>query len=133
MNGDLSVNYPFEIPIPLFPITPYVGAGITMHLNTFVLNKAFVTKAISKLADEGNLPVSQDELAKKLAKKVTELAADEGLNKSIGFHLLAGARFKLPIIPIAAYANVKCYIGGDYDADIDPSHFAFEIGGGFAL
>ena len=133
MNGDLSVTKPFDIPIPLFPITPYVGAGITMHLNTFVLNKAFVTKAISKLADEGNLPASQDELAKKLAKKVTELAADEGLNKSIGFHLLAGARFKLPIIPIAAYANVKCYIGGDYDADIDPSHFAFEIGGGFAL
>ena len=133
MNGDLSVNYPFEIPIPLFPITPYVGAGVTMHLNTFVLNKSFVQKAISKLAEDGNLPANQDELAKRLAKKVTELAADEGLNKSIGFHLLAGARFKLPIIPIAAYANVKCYIGGDYDADIDPSHFAFEIGGGFAL
>ena len=131
MNGDLSVNYPFEIPIPLFPITPYVGAGVTMHLNTFVLNKSFVQKAISKL--EGDIPLEQEKLAEKLAKKVTELAADEGLNKSIGFHLLAGARFKLPIIPIAAYANVKCYIGGDYDADIDPSHFAFEIGGGFAL
>lgn len=134
MNGDLSVNYPFEIPIPLFPITPYVGAGVTMHLNTFVLNKSFVQKAFDKLkSEESNLTTDQNVIAQKLAKKVTELAADEGLNKSIGFHLLAGARFKLPIIPIAAYANVKCYIGGDYDADIDPSHFAFEIGGGFAL
>lgn len=136
MNGDLSVNYPFEIPIPLFPITPYVGAGVTMHLNTFILNKSFVEKAISKLAEDGTIYTENSDIdtyGKKLAKKVTELAADEGLNKSIGFHLLAGARFKLPIIPIAAYANVKCYIGGDYDADIDPSHFAFEIGGGFAL
>ena len=58
---------------------------------------------------------------------------DEGLTKSIGIHLLAGVRFKLPIIPIAAYANVKCYLGGDYDDDIDAGHFAFELGGGFAL
>ncbi len=131
MNADLSVNYPFDIPIPLFPITPYVGAGITMHLNTFVLNKSFVAKALSRIdRPEG---IKENEIAKKLAKEVTELAADEGLNKSIGFHLLAGVRAKLPIIPIAAYANVKCYIGGDYDADIDPGHFAFEIGGGFAL
>lgn len=62
-----------------------------------------------------------------------DYAKDEGLNKSIGIHLLAGVRFKLPIIPIAAYANVKCYLGGDYDSDIDAGNFAFEIGGGFAL
>jgi hypothetical protein len=133
MNADLSVNYPFDI--PLLPITPYVGAGITMHLNTFVLNKSFVDKALTKLkAENENLPIDDpEEIAKKLAREVTELATDEGLNKSIGFHILAGVRAKLPIIPIAAYANVKCYIGGDYDADIDPGHFAFELGGGFAL
>ena len=97
MNADISVTYPFSI--PLFPIRPYVGGGLTMHWNTFVLNKAFVANVI----------------------------------KSIGIHLLAGVRFKLPIIPIAAYANVKCYLGGDYDDDIDAGHFAFELGGGFAL
>ena len=69
----------------------------------------------------------------KLADKVVDYAKDEGLTKSIGIHLLAGVRFKLPIIPIAAYANVKCYLGGDYDDDIDAGHFAFELGGGFAL
>ena len=103
MNADISVTYPFSI--PLFPIRPYVGGGLTMHWNTFVLNKAFVANVIK----------------------------DEGLTKSIGIHLLAGVRFKLPIIPIAAYANVKCYLGGDYDDDIDAGHFAFELGGGFAL
>ena len=129
MNGDISVTKPFSI--PLFPIRPYVGAGITMHLNTFILNKQFVVKALEKLGED--IPTDEKELAKELANKVVKLAKDEGLNKSVGFHLLAGVRFKLPIIPIAAYANVKCYLGGDYDADIDPGHFAFELGGGFAL
>ena len=132
MNGDLSVTKPFDL--PLIPITPYAGAGITMHWNTFVLNNKFIGKALAKLGED--VPTDQDkqyELAKKLSEKVVKMAADEGLNKSVGFHLLAGVRAKLPIIPIAAYANVKCYLGGEYDADIDPGHFAFEIGGGFAL
>ncbi len=131
MNGDISVTKPFSI--PLFPIRPYVGAGLTMHWNTFILNNRFVEKVMDKAFADGNYPSESDKLAKALAEKVVDAAKDEGLNKSIGFHLLAGARFKLPIIPIAAYANVKCYLGGDYDNDIDAGHFAFEIGGGFAL
>ena len=135
MNADVSVTYPFTIPIPFFPLRPYIGAGLTMHLNTFIVNNQFVTNVYNRVKEEklDGMPTDEQELAKELAKKVADVAKDEGLNKSIGFHLLAGARFKLPLIPIAAYANVKCYFGGDYDADIDPGHFAFEIGGGFAL
>ncbi len=126
MNADISVTYPF-LSIPLIPIRPYVGAGLTMYWNTFILNKSFVEKVIDRMDDD----FTMDE--KKLAEKVVDMAKKEGLNKSVGFHLLAGARFKLPIIPIAAYANVKCYLGGEYDSDIDAGHFAFELGGGFAL
>ena len=127
MNADLSVTKPFSI--PLFPIRPYVGGGLTMHWNTFVLNKAFVANVIKNAYGEAAVVPSANELA----DKVVDYAKDEGLTKSIGIHLLAGVRFKLPIIPIAAYANVKCYLGGDYDDDIDAGHFAFELGGGFAL
>ena len=127
MNADISVTYPFSI--PLFPIRPYVGGGLTMHWNTFVLNKAFVANVIKNAYGEAAVVPSANELA----DKVVDYAKDEGLTKSIGIHLLAGVRFKLPIIPIAAYANVKCYLGGDYDDDIDAGHFAFELGGGFAL
>ena len=132
MNADLSVTKPFSI--PLFPIRPYVGGGLTIHWNTFVLNKAFVENIIDDMYEEAKakgVDFSMDE--KKLAEKVVDYAKDEGLTKSIGIHLLAGVRFKLPIIPIAAYANVKCYLGGDYDSDIDAGNFAFELGGGFAL
>ncbi|WP_290762659.1 hypothetical protein [Fibrobacter sp. UBA4297] len=132
MNADISVTYP--ISIPLFPIRPYVGGGLTMHWNTFVLNKAFIENIIDNMYEEAKAngkDFSFDE--KQLADKVVDYAKKESLTKSIGIHLLAGVRFKLPIIPIAAYANVKCYLGGDYDDDIDAGHFAFELGGGFAL
>jgi hypothetical protein len=131
MNADLSVTKPFSI--PLFPIRPYVGGGLTIHWNTFVLNKAFVEGVFDKAFADGNYPADENELVNALKSKVVDYAKDEGLKKSIGIHLLAGVRFKLPIIPIAAYANVKCYLGGDYDSDIDAGNFAFELGGGFAL
>jgi len=133
MNADLSVTYPFSI--PLFPLRPYVGAGLTINWNTFILNNQFVNNVFDKIKEKGeDLPLDDEEkLAKTLAKHVASMAKDEGLNKSIGFHILAGVRAKLPLIPIAAYANVKCYFGGDYDSDIDPGHIAFELGGGFAL
>ena len=131
MNADLSVTKPFSI--PLFPIRPYVGGGLTIHWNTFVLNKAFVEGVFDKAFADGNYPADENELVNALKSKVVDYAKDEGLKKSIGIHLLAGVRFKLPIIPIAAYANVKCYLGGEYDSDIDAGNFAFEIGGGFAL
>ena len=129
MNADISVTKPFSI--PLFPIRPYVGAGLTIFWNTFILNNSFVEGVLkdAKIGDEG----SAKEIADALAKNVVDAAKEKGLNKSVGFHLLAGARFKLPIIPIAAYANVKVYLGGDYDSDIDAGHVAFELGGGFAL
>ena len=135
MNADLSVTKPFSI--PLFPIRPYVGGGLTFHWNTFVLNKAFVEKVAADAygSDVGALAnqLTDPNFGEKFAEKVVDYAKDEGLTKSIGIHLLAGVRFKLPIIPIAAYANVKCYLGGDYDSDIDAGNFAFELGGGFAL
>ena len=133
MNADLSVTKPFSI--PLFPIRPYVGGGLTIHWNTFVLNKAFVEKVVADAYGETAIVehLTDSDFGEKLARKVVDYAKDEGLTKSIGIHLLAGVRFKLPIIPIAAYENVKCYLGCDYDSDIDAGNFAFEIGGGFAL
>lgn len=130
MNADISVTKPFSI--PLFPIRPYVGAGLTIYWNTFILNNEFVEGVLERAGDDVS-GGSAKEVADALAKNVVDAAKDKGLNKSVGFHLLAGARFKLPIIPIAAYANVKVYLGGEYDSDIDAGHVAFELGGGFAL
>ena len=147
MNGDLSITYPLTF-IPI--IRPYIGGGITYYMNTFILNQKFTKKVVgdtyatllaeSVLSDP--LALASDpskatdiggQIEDKLVENIQDAALEEGLKQSIGGHILVGVRAKLPIIPIAAYANFKYYFGGDYPEEIDPGHMAAEVGVGFAL
>ena len=148
MNGDISITYPLTF-IPIF--RPYIGGGVTYYMNTFILNQKFTKKVVGDTyatlyaeslpqnvndllaldLDKATDPSSRIEDA--LVENIQEAAIDEGLNQSIGFHLLVGVRAKLPIIPIAAYANFKYYFLGDYPEEVDPGRMAAEIGVGFAL
>lgn len=132
MNGDISVTYPITF-LPL--IRPYIGGGITYYLNTPVMDSSFISKFMSSASDilldeNSNMDPSQSsELAKKMAKEISK----EGLNKSIGGHIILGVRLDPPIIPIAVYLNGKYYFGGDFHEDIENGHFVIEVGAGFAL
>lgn len=147
MMGDLSITYPITF-IPI--IRPYIGAGVTLFANSFVLNKEFVADLIndSKIkgmiqdiaaaegSDKEMLKQKADDLMKlgeALQERIQDKALDEGINTSIGGHVLVGVRAKLPIIPIAAYCNFKYYFLGDYPDEIDAGNMTVEIGGGFAL
>lgn len=149
MNGDLSITYPVTC-LPI--IRPYIGGGLTYYLNTTVLNKKFVTnliddpkitgmiKDLASMEMEGAsqelIQQKAEELSKlgdTLKERIQDAATDESINTSIGGHVLVGLRAKLPVIPIAAYANFKYYIGGDYPSEIDSGNMAIEVGGGFAL
>ena len=68
-----------------------------------------------------------------LVENIQDAALEEGLKTSIGGHILVGLRAKLPIIPIAAYANFKYYFGGDFPEEIEPGRMAAEIGVGLAI
>lgn len=131
MNGDLSVTYPITF-LPI--IRPYIGGGITYFLSTPTLSDQFVSKF---MATTGDLLVSPENLtpeqAKVIANDLSKALQDEGLNTGIGGHFLIGLRAKLPIIPIAAYANYKFYFGGDLDDEVDFGSHAVEVGVGFAL
>lgn len=146
MNGDISITYPItSLPI----IRPYIGGGLTYYMNTFVLNQQFVTPLVDGTIQDligviaGVDPTNPESvqqaqeqmstLGETMKQKVQDQALDEGLKTSIGGHALIGARFKLPIIPIAAYTNVKFYFGGDYPEEIDPGMVALELGVGLAL
>ena len=160
MNGDLSITYPItSIPI----IRPYIGGGITYYLNTFILNQPFTKKVIgdtystivkemeneaaSALSGALNDPTSIDpnsiavpdanalaqRLSDTMVQNIQDAALEEGLKQSIGGHVLVGLRAKLPIIPIAAYANFKYYFGGDFPEEVEPGRMAAEVGVGFAL
>lgn len=142
MNGDLSITYPItSLPI----IRPYIGGGLTVFANSFVLNQAYVSALvddpaiqalITEAAAEGATPEAQaklQEAGEALKQRVQDKAAKESINTSIGGHALVGFRLKLPIIPIAAYCNFKYYFGGDYPKEIDAGHMTLEVGGGLAI
>ena len=143
MTGDLSITYPITF-LPI--IRPYIGGGLSYHLNSFVLNQKFATSFIQpntldEVAKIVTDPETDNETKAQLLQgkgeemktQIQDKALDEGLNTSIGGHILVGTRAKLPIIPIAAYANFKYYIGGDYPDEIDAGNMTVELGIGLAI
>lgn len=163
MNGDLSITYPFTfLPIirpyigggitynlNTFILNQSFTYGVVNNLYTAVLQgmrdemAAAAEQALADPLNAANILAAQDpaQMAERLTQRIQNDAVDnikdkaleEGLTKSIGGHVLVGVRAKLPIIPIAAYANFKYYIGGDYPTEVDPGNMVVEIGGGFAL
>lgn len=157
MNGDLSITYPITF-IPV--IRPYIGGGLTYYMNTFILNQPFTKRVIgdtyttlkneleaeatnalnAAMSDPTNfdpnsiaMPDMTQRLSDALVQNLQDAALEEGLKTSIGGHILVGLRAKLPIIPVAAYANFKYYFGGDFPEEVEPGRMAAEIGVGFAL
>ena len=146
MNGDISITYPITT-IPI--IRPYIGGGLTVFANSFVLNQPFVSSLIDdptiagmiqQVAASGLDPAliqqqaeQLSQLGETLKQRVQYKALDEVVKTSIGGHALIGVRAKLPVIPIAAYFNTKFYFGGDYPEEIDPGIVALELGLGLAI
>lgn len=154
ITGDLSITYPItSLPI----IRPYIGGGVSYHMNSFVLNQQFTSSIVGNvIGDLGELadlykgaaketdPAARDQkiqeanakaktMGETVQHNIQDKALDEGLNTSIGGHVLVGMRAKLPIIPIAAYANFKYYFGGDYPSEVDPGNMTVEVGVGLAI
>lgn len=143
MTLDFSVTYPITF-LPI--IRPYIGGGLSVHMNSFILNQEFASSFVepNTLDDVAKIVLdpTMDDNAKsealnkkgqEMKEQIQDKAVKEGLKKSVGGHILVGARAKLPIIPIAAYANFKYYIGGDYPEEIDAGNMTAELGIGFAL
>ncbi|MDR2580508.1 MAG: hypothetical protein LBC85_05885 [Fibromonadaceae bacterium] len=127
VSGDLSVTKPFDV-LPV--IRPYVGVGISYIASIPVINKKIIKDMepalVAILTDPEN-----PEIATVIGEEFSKALKKMDYNVGIGGHVIAGARFKLPLIPIAAYANTKYYFG---DPDKKFTQGAvFELGGGFAL
>ncbi len=126
--NDLTVLYPFLKFPPLVSIVKLsAGAGITQVLSTSVLNTEFSKKAIAK----ANLPstATMDEVSKALTKGII----DDGLSSGMGFHLEASAKAKIPVIPIAVFADVKYHFLNSMPKGVDGSSMTYELGGALAF
>ena len=143
MTGDLSITYPITF-LPI--IRPYIGGGLSYHLNSFVLNQKFAASFIQPSTfdevaaivldptmDNATKSAALNKKGQEMKEQIQDKAVKEGLNTSIGGHILVGLRAKPPIIPIAAYSNFKYYIGGDYPDEIDAGNMTVEVGVGLAI
>jgi len=128
-SGDLSITYPFDV-LPI--IRPYAGLGISYMASLPIVNKKFAEDmgpALETiLTKDPTTQESQDEIKKAFSDAITKADYKTG----IGGHAIVGVRAKLPVIPIAAYANTKYYFGGNLDKKFTQG-IVFEVGGGFAI
>lgn len=145
MNGDLSVTFPFLTSLVTL-VRPYVGAGVTVFMNTFVMDDEFIKSLVNdedfqKILAQESLNGAEEDAKKKaqmVMDKVKEQAKKQTLNYTIGGHAILGARFRFPYIPLALYINGKYYFGEYFSNDkhpdeITPGHFAAEAGIGLSF
>lgn len=163
MNGDLTITYPLTFIPVIRPyigggVTYNLNTFVLNQSFTYGVVNGIYSAVLQSMKDEmsqaaadalanpeqaADIMAQMDpaQMADRLAQKIQDQAVDnikdaaleEGLKTSIGGHVLVGLRAKLPIIPIAAYANFKYYFGGDYPTEIDAGNMTAEIGVGFAL
>jgi hypothetical protein len=126
VNGDLSVTYPFDLPI----IRPYIGAGFSYFASIPIINASFTKKMLDPDLIE-KLVVGNGE-ASEIGKALTEKLKEESYTTGIGGHIIAGFRIKPPVIPLAIYANGKFYFGGNTNSQFSQG-FVLEVGGGLAI
>lgn len=144
MNGDLSVTYAFLTNV-LTVVRPYVGGGVSVFMNTFIMDDDFIKELVNDedfqniLINESVSGATEDaeaaaeKKAQMIKDKIKQQAQKQSLNYSIGGHVLLGARFRIPHIPVAAYINGKYYFGGEFPEEITPGRIAAEAGIGLSF
>jgi hypothetical protein len=126
-NVDVAVLYPFlKFPPGISILKLYAGGGLSYGVATQTLSAKFAKKALA------NAPTSEYDPATDGYAEATEVLVkaieDEGMVSGMGGFVQAGAHAKLPIIPIAAYADAKYRFLGTNPELIDGSDFTVELG-----
>lgn len=147
MNADLSVTIPVFTNL-ITVVHPFIGGGVTMFMNTFILDSSYVSKLVNdddikeiimeQIGEgEADVAAAADSLVARKVRQIREdiqnQASNEDLNFSIGGHIMAGARIKIPYIPVAIYADAKYYFGGKYPTGVTPGNFTAEVGAGLSF
>ncbi|MCB9497112.1 MAG: hypothetical protein H6686_09550 [Fibrobacteria bacterium] len=126
---DASVRYPFLTLPPLSPLKPfklYAGGGVSWF---------YASKVVSKndVVDMFNISggTTTDKAAAEAA--LSSKLKDDFYESSFGGHLLLGAQFKLPVVPLAFYADGKWYFNAATSDAATDMPLAVSVGAAFAL
>ena len=132
--SDVSVLYPFlKLPPVVSLVKLYAGAGLTHVMATEVLNAGFAKKAVDKAVAKANGSTAGADSPDEVAAILVDAIKDEGLTSGVGFHLMAGAKAKPPIIPLAVFANIKYHILSSMPSSVDGNSLTLELGGALAF
>jgi len=122
---DVSVRYPFLTLPPLSPLKPlkfYVGAGASWFYATRVVSQEDI-KALFPTVPTGE--VTEAMLKDELKNNISE--------SSFGGHLLLGAQFKVPVLPVALFVDGKWYFNAATSDAASNAPLAVSGGLAFAL
>ena len=140
ITSDLTVKYPFlKFPPAVSILKIYAGGGLSHVIGTAVLNKDIVEQAAKEVFENNSNPpdlstdAGQTRAVQELTESLSKALVDEGLQSGVGFHLLVGAKAKLPVIPIAAYLDAKYHFLSGLPESVSPSSLTLELGGAFAF
>lgn len=133
MGGDLAVLYPFlKFPPAISLIKVYGGGGITFGAATAVLSADFAEGALEKARNSGDFdPATSDEAA--VAEILAEAIVEEGFSFGMGGFVQVGAKAKPPVVPIAAYLDLKYHFLGFMPDEASGSGLTLELGGALAF
>ena len=124
---DASVRYPFLKLPPLSPLKPfklYVGGGVSWFYASKVVSKDDVKDIFDVSSNNTADPAAaQAALSKKLK--------DNFYESSIGGHVLVGAQLKVPVLPLAIFADGKWYFNAATSSAA--SNYPFAVTAGVAL
>ncbi len=101
---DLTAKKTFDVPF----LKPSVGLGYSLHFATPVLSSELVNDALGLGGDLSS--ISPDDLnlnSTDTYKKILDEILDGAKKPQSGMHILIGLKAKLPVIPIALYADGK--------------------------
>jgi len=123
---DASVRYAFLKLPPLSPLKPfkiYAGGGVSWFYASKVVSK----DDVKDIFDVSGGAVDQAAAEAALAKKLE----DNFYESTIGGHLLLGAQLKVPVIPLAIFADGKWYFNAATSSVA--SNYPFAVTAGVAL
>jgi hypothetical protein len=138
LHLDLTVRKTmFKLPLDLLKL--YAGGGYTLNFTTPVLSSDLVTNlkllqdySAEEMVAEFTNPSSQSEIGTAIVRQIIK----ELITPRHGMHLVAGAQAKLPLIPIALYADGKLLIPFtkfDENGEVKGMGFLVNIGAAFAF
>jgi len=133
LHFDASIR---KIVLNLWLLKINAGAGASLHFATPVLN----SQLIDKVQLDKGIKTPEELVAKfmdpnsGMGKAVVEKITNELFTPRWGAHIVAGARLKLPVIPIGVYVDGKFMIPiTNYDENGQVSGFGFLVNTGLSL